>query len=118
MVIPDITEDLKNLNPTVYFRVYGKGADVNGIRDFIYNYFRENYITGKPLFVSNICSQVEQRFSSVKSIRYLGVDLFDASYQQFTYTEPKITNKDALMKFIPEQLNVSDVRIELDEDTI
>ena len=41
----EITESLNNLTPTMYFKVYGFGAPVDEIYDFIYTYMRDTYIT-------------------------------------------------------------------------
>jgi len=108
-------EMLNNLNPTFYFKIYGKGVDVDTVREFIYEYLRDNYITEGRLFISNVCTIVEDTFTAIKSIKYMGVDDSDASYQQFSYEPPEFTNIELITKFIPEQLNVTDIRIELDE---
>lgn len=114
----DIVVELKDLNPVLSFKLYGKGADVSAVREAIYEYLRDTYITGSTVFISNICTMVEQQFNQVKSIRYLGVNEYDASFQEFTYKEPEIKNVEQLMKFVPEQLNITDIRIELDEETV
>lgn len=106
---------LDDLNPTFYFKVYGKNIDVAAVREYIYEYLRDTYITGATIFMSNICTLVEQSFTSVRSIKYMGVNTLDASYQQFTYTTPAFTSTDIITRFVPEQLNVTDIRIELDE---
>jgi len=111
----EIERDLANLNPTFYFKVYGKDIDVKAVRQYIYEYLRDTYITGTTIFMSNICTLVEQNFSRVKSIKYMGVDDFDASFQQFVYSVPVFTNVDIITKFVPEQLNVTDIQIVLDE---
>lgn len=108
-------EMLNNLNPVFFFKIYGKGVDVDNVRQFIYEYLRDTYITEGRIFMSNVCTLVEDNFSAIKSIKYMGVDDFDASYQQFSYEPPEFTNIELITKFIPEQLNVTDIRIELDE---
>lgn len=111
----EVVRDLANLNPTFYFKVYGVNAPVEDIREFIRVYLRDTYITGNTIFISNICTAVEQKFTTIRSIKYLGVDNFDASYQEFTYNQPTIIDKDGITRYIPEQLNVNDVVIDLDE---
>lgn len=111
----EVVRDLANLNPVFYFKVYGVNAPIDDIRDFIHVYLRDTYITGNIIFMSNICTAVEQKFTTIKSIKYLGVDNFDASYQEFTYNQPTIIDKDGIMRYIPEQLNVSNIIIDLDE---
>lgn len=112
----EVVKDLANLNPVFYFKVYGVNAPIDDIRDFIHVYLRDTYITGNVIFISNICTAVEQKFTSIKSIKYLGVDNFDASYQEFTYNQPTIIDKDGITRYIPEQLNVSNIIIDLDEN--
>lgn len=109
-------EPLMNLNPTFYFKVYGFGVNLDDIYQFIYEYLRDTYITETTVFMSNICTLVEERFPAVRSIKYMGVDKFDASFQEFTYHIPDFKNIDMIIKYIPEQLNVTDIVIELDED--
>lgn len=107
--------DLANLNPTFYFKIYGVNPPVEEIRDYIHVYLRDTYITGNTIFISNICTQIEEKFN-IKSIKYLGVDEFDASYQEFTYNQPKFTNVDGVMRYIPEQLNVTNIVLFIDEN--
>lgn len=111
----EITADLNDLNPTFYFKIYGKNVDVDEIRNFIYVYLRDTYITDSSIYMSNICTLIEEKYNSVKSIKYMGVNKFDASYQEFTYTVPEFTNKDIIYRFVPEQLNVTDIQIDLEE---
>ena len=106
---------LNNLNPTFYFKVYGLGAPVDEIYQFIYEYLRDNYIQDDHVFMSNICTAVEETFHAVKSIKYMGCDGFDASYQQFCYDKPLFISEDVVTRYIPEQLNVTDIQIDLDE---
>lgn len=114
----DVVVDLHDLNPTFYFKVYGTGVDISEIQDFIYEYLRDTYITGGTVFVSNICTLVEEQFTRVKSIKYMGVNDLDASFQEFTYTVPEFNSIDVITRFVPEQLNVTDIQIELDETTV
>lgn len=111
----ETTAYLNNLNPTFYFKVYGLGAPVDEIYQFIYEYLRDNYIQDDHVFMSNICTAVEETFPAVKSIKYMGCDGFDASYQQFCYNRPVFLNEDIVTRYIPEQLNVTDIQIDLDE---
>lgn len=112
----EITESLNNLTPTMYFKVYGFGAPVDEIYDFIYTYMRDTYITDSTVYMSNICTAVEEKFkSTVRSIKYMGIDHYDGSYQEITYAKPQFTSRDIVTRYIPEQLNVTDIRIELDE---
>lgn len=111
----EIIDDLNDLNPTFYFKVYGKNVNLEDVRQFIYEYLRDTYITGTTIFMSNICTLIEQTFTSIKSIKYMGVNKFDASYQQFTYEIPKFLNVDIITRFVPEQLNVTNIQIDLDE---
>lgn len=106
---------LNNLNPTFYFKVYGLGAPVDEIYQFIYEYLRDNYIQDDHVFMSNICTAVEEKFRAVRSIKYMGCDNFDASYQQFCYAKPEFISEDIVTRYIPEQLNVTDIQIDLDE---
>lgn len=107
--------DLNNLNPTLYFKVHGYGAPIDEIYDFIYKYLRDTYIIGSKIFMSNICTAVEDNFPSVQSIKYMGVDGFDGSYQEFVYDTPAFINRDIITRYLPEQLNVTDIQITLDE---
>lgn len=107
--------DLNNLNPSFRFRVYGTNLSTDDLYTFIYEYLRDNYIIGTSMFVSNICTAVESHFPNVRSIKYLGVDKFDASYQEFTYTTPPFNNLDIISRYIPEQFNVTNIQIEIDE---
>lgn len=111
----EVQVNLANLNPTFYFKVYGYDIDVAAVRQFIYEYLRDTYITGSTVFMSNICTLVERTFTRVRSIKYMGVDDLDASYQEFIYKIPEFTSVDIITRFIPEQLNVTDIQIELDE---
>ncbi|WP_300943814.1 hypothetical protein [uncultured Duncaniella sp.] len=111
----DVVENLHDLNPTFYFKVYGAGVDISELRNFIYEYLRDTYITGGTVFMSNICTLIEEQFPRVRSIKYMGVNNFDASFQEFTYTMPEFNSVDIITRFVPEQLNVTDIRIELDE---
>lgn len=111
----EIVVDLADLNPTFYFKVYGKNVDIEAIRTYIYEYLRDTYITEGTIFMSNVCTLIESEFTNVKSIKYMGVNKLDASYQQFTYEPPEFVNVDIITKFVPEQLNVTDIQIELDE---
>ena len=111
----EVTAELNNLNPTFYFKVYGNNVDIEEIRTFIYEYLRDTYITGTTIFMSNICTLIEQNYTNVRSIKYMGVDKFDASFQEFTYTVPVFENIDIITRFVPEQLNVTDIQIDLDE---
>lgn len=111
----EVTADLNDLNPTFYFKIYGKNVDVDEIRTFIYEYLRDTYITDSSVYMSNICTLIEEEYSSVRSIKYMGVNKFDASYQEFTYTVPEFKNKDIIYRFVPEQLNVTNIQIDLDE---
>lgn len=115
-------EGLKDLNPTLYFKVYGIGIPVSDVYTFIYEYVRDHYITNESLFMSNICTAVENAFPSVESIKYMGVDDFDASYQQMTFHVPDFVDSDTkgeaisrITKYVPEQLNTADIRVELVE---
>ena len=110
--------DLGDLTPTMYFKVYGLGIDVGAIYEFIYTYLREHYITDEIVFVSNICTAVENQFPAVESIKYMGVDgavELNASYQQFTFEQPEFDSTPMITRYVPEQLNVTDIRIELVE---
>lgn len=124
----EIIRELKNLNPTFRFRVYGNNVDLQAIHQYIYEYLRDTYITPdnmedtehndicrKTIFISNICTDIETMFPKVRSIKYLGVDQFDASYQQFTYMMPVFKDVDGVMRYIPEQLNVTNIEIDIDE---
>jgi len=116
--IPDeyeTTAYLNDLNPTFYFKVYGFGAPLEEIYDFIYKYLRDNYITEDDVFMSNICTAVEENFATVRSIKYMGCNDFDASYQHFRYNKPVFISEDIITRYVPEQLNVTDIQIELDE---
>lgn len=106
---------LNNLNPTFYFKVYGLGAPIDEIYQFIYEYLRDNYIQDDHVFMSNICTAVEDTFRAVRSIKYMGCDNFDASYQQFCYNRPVFISEDIVTRYVPEQLNVTDIQIDLDE---
>lgn len=107
--------NLADLNPTLYFKVYGVGVDLDQIYQFIYEYLRDTYITGSTVFMSNICTLIEQKFPAVRSIKYMGVNDHDASYQEFVYTVPTFDSVDIVTRFVPEQLNVTNIELELDE---
>lgn len=113
----EVTEPLHNLTPTLYFKVYGFGAPVDEIREFIYEYLRDTYLTDTTVYMSNICTAIEEKFSTtVRSIKYMGVDKFDGSFQEFTYRKPIFLNRDIITRYVPEQINVTDIQIELDEN--
>ena len=109
------TEEWTRCTKDNFFKIYGKNVDVDEIRNFIYVYLRDTYITDSSIYMSNICTLIEEKYNSVKSIKYMGVNKFDASYQEFTYTVPEFTNKDIIYRFVPEQLNVTDIQIDLEE---
>lgn len=111
----EITVDLADLNPVFHFKVYGVNPSISDIRTYIYEYLRDTYITDNTVFMSNICTGVEHSFSSIRSIKYMGVNDLDASYQEFTYTEPTVTSLDIITRYIPEQFNVTDIEITIDE---
>ena len=46
----------------------------------------------------------------------MGIDEYDGSYQEFNYITPEFINADVVYRFVPEQLNVTDIHIDLDED--
>lgn len=106
---------LNNLNPIFYFKIYGMDVPVEEIREYIRVYLRDTYIIGNTVFISNICTAVEKKFTSIKSIKYLGVDTFDASYQELTYNAPVYTNVEDIMNYVPEHLNASNIVITIDE---
>ena len=108
-------EKLGDLTPTLYFKVYGAGVQIDDIYQAIYEYLRDNYVTDGDVFMSNICTMIEKSFSKVQSIKFMGINQFDASYQHIVYEPPEIVNKDESIKFIPEQLNVATIEIELIE---
>ena len=89
---------------------------IDDIRQYIYEYMRDNYIIDTSLFISNICTGVEQSFTAVKSIKYMGVDNYDSTYQEFTYRKPDLTILENIKKYIPEVFNTSDIVIEIDEN--
>lgn len=111
----ETTSPLSDLNPTFYFKVYGLGVPIDEIYQYIYEYLRDSYITSDDVFMSNICTAIEERFATVRSIKYMGCNDFDASYQHFRYNKPVFVSEDIITRYIPEQLNVTDIRIELDE---
>lgn len=111
----EITQNLGNLNPQFRFRVYGTELKTDELYEYIYKLIRESYIINSSLFISNIITSVENNFTNVKSVKYLGVDNFDASYQEFTYNQPDFTSVDIITRYIPEQFNVTDIVIEIDE---
>lgn len=119
---------LNNLNPKFRFRIYGTDLNTVKLYNYIYEYLRENYIIDNSIFISNICTAVENNFSNVRSVKYLGVDSFDASYQEFTYHRPagvdsgfeelltpEKYDQEIITRYIPEQFNVTDIVIEIDE---
>lgn len=110
--------DLGELNPTMYFKIYGLGIDVAAVYEYIFEYMRDHYITDEIMFVSNICTAVENRFPEVESIKYMGIDgstELNASYQQFTFITPDFNSTPMITRYVPEQLNVTDIQIELVE---
>lgn len=109
-------QPLRNLNPELRFKVYGVDVPIDDIRQYIYEYMRDNYIIDTSLFISNICTGVEQSFTAVKSIKYMGVDNYDSTYQEFTYRKPDLTILENIKKYIPEVFNTSDIVIEIDEN--
>ena len=111
----EITQNLGNLNPQFRFRVYGTELKTDELYTYIYKLIRESYIINSSLFISNIITSIENNFANVKSVKYLGVDNFDASYQEFTYNQPDFTSVDIITRYIPEQFNVTDIVIEIDE---
>ena len=113
----ETAEHLNTLTPTIYFKVYGFGAPVDEIRAFIYEYLRDTYITEEQVFMSNVCTLVENTFEAVRSIKFMGIGRFDGSYQEFTYNKPVFVSRDIVTRYVPEQLNVTDIEIDLDETT-
>ncbi len=112
----DIVANLNNLNPIFHFKVYGRNIPVVNIQLDILNYIRETYITGNKLFMSNICTQIEENYKgTVSSIKYTGVDDLDASFQEFNYNLPVFDNADVITRYIPEQLNPTYISIESEE---
>ena len=107
---------LMNLTPTLYFKVYGLGAPVEEIQQFIYETLRDMYITDVDIFMSNICTLVEENFD-IESIKFMGIDSYDASYQHIRYEKPTLENADQVESYIPEQLSVypGNIIISLDE---
>ena len=118
-MITDVV-NLADLNPTLKFRVHGIGIDISEIAEYIRIYLREHYITEQKIFISNICTAVEDNFSRVKSITYKGVvtkaKTFDGSYQEFYYDPPEFVSQDIITRYVPEQLNIPTIEIELEED--
>lgn len=108
-------QPLRNLNPELRFKVYGVDVPIDDIRQYIYEYMRDNYIIDTSLFISNICTGVEKSFSAVRSIKYMGVDNYDSTYQEFTYRKPDLTILENIKKYVPEVFNTSDITIEIDE---
>lgn len=108
--------NLHDLNPVMRFRVYGVGIDVDEVTEFIRVYLRDHYITENRIFVSNICTLVEDTFPRVKSIKYMGVNELDGSYQEFFYDPPEFISQDVITRYVPEQLNIPIIEMELDED--
>ena len=112
--------NLSDLNPTLKFRVHGIAVDIDEIADYIRVYLRDHYITEQKIFISNICTLVEDNFSRVKSITYKGVvtreRTFDGSYQEFYYDPPEFISQEIITRYVPEQLNIPTIEIELEED--
>ncbi|MDE6040901.1 MAG: hypothetical protein K2F99_04930, partial [Muribaculaceae bacterium] len=67
------------------------------------------------VYMSNICTMIEDTYPSVKSIKYMGINDLDGSYQEISYRKPVFYNRDIITRYIPEQLNVTDIQIDLDE---
>ena len=113
----EVEHNLYNLNPTLYFKMYGFGAPVEEVRRFIYEMLRDMYITETDIFMSNICTKVEETFSAVQSIKFMGIDAFDASYQHIRYEPPILNSYDSIDRYVPEHLSVypENIQIELDE---
>ena len=116
----EVTAPLEDLNPVFSFKVYGTDVNATEIRDYILEFFRETYITEDDVFLSNLCSQIEETFD-ITSIKFLGLVTkkrsFDATYQHLEYTVPMMLTDslDGLIEYVPEQLNVTDVVIDIDE---
>lgn len=116
----EITAPLKDLNPVLSFKVYGNDVNANELREFILDYFRETYITEDDVFISNLCSKVEETFN-IASIKFLGMVTkhrsFDATYQHMEYTVPMMLTDslDGLIDYVPEQLNIVDIVLDIDE---
>lgn len=112
--------NLADLNPTLKFRVHGIGIDISEIAEYIREYLRDHYITEEKVFISNICTAVEDNFSRVKSITYKGLitkeNSYDGSYQEFYYDPPEFISQDIITRYVPEQLNIPTIEIELEED--
>lgn len=102
---------LNNLNPLLKFRIYAKNADVTYIKERIREYFSSFSADNIYTFISNINTLIEKEFP-IASIEYMGVDLFDSSYQKFMNLK---TNTSAL-SYIPEYPNIEDIQIELIEN--
>lgn len=116
----EISAPLNDLNPVFSFKVYGNDINATEIRDYILKYFRETYITEDDVFLSNLCSQIEETFD-ITSIKFLGLVTkrrsFDATYQHMEYSVPMMLTDslDGLIDYVPEQLNVTDIALDIDE---
>ena len=79
-----------------------------------------HYITGEKVFISNICTVIEDNFSKVKSITYQGIETesvhYNSSYQEFYYEPPEFNSKDVITRYIPEQFNIIKIKVDLEED--
>ena len=106
---------LTTLTPTLYFKVYGFGAPIPEIREYIRTYLRDHYITSGTVYMSNICTLVEDNFSAVKSIKFIGIEDYDGQFQQITFVRPTLTTRAEISKYVPEQINISNINIALDE---
>jgi hypothetical protein len=102
---------LNNLNPLLKFRVYGKNVDVSMIKQKIKDYFSSFNADNIYIFISNINTLIEKEFS-IASIEYLGVELFDSSFQKFRNLKENTTD----INYIPEYINIEDISIELIEN--
>ena len=111
---------LNDLNPSLSFKVYAKDINVNEIKQYILEYFRDTYIMDGNVFISNLCSKIEETFD-ITSIKFLGLVTkkanYDATYQHFEYLIPiEATDSiDGLIDYIPEQLHITNIIIDLDE---
>ena len=114
------TINLADLNPVLKFKVHGIDINVAEVAEYIRVYMRDHYITGEKVFISNICTAVEDNFSRVKSITYQGIETesanYNSSYQEFYYEPPEFNSKDVITKYIPEQFNITKVKVDLEED--
>jgi hypothetical protein len=122
-IIGDDHERLNHVNCTIEFKVYPfiktEGPQlVQDMKMFIKEYFENvNKDTNEGIFISNLIQELENTFSGIKYLKFVGMNGYTNDYQNISNSSIDITNlnKEDRIAFVPEYLNIEldDIFIEL-----